>query len=40
MSMPGDIPCLRPCRNFTCDYCAFGVCMDNATCEDRWTEED
>lgn len=38
MSLPGDIPCMRPCQNTTCPYCAFGSCMDNATCEDRLAE--
>lgn len=33
--MPGDIPCEKPCRNILCRYCAFGMCMDNAPCEDR-----
>ena len=39
MSLPGDIPCMRTCRNISCPYCAFGACMDNATCADRRTEE-
>lgn len=39
MSMPGDIPCKSTCENFTCPYCTFGVCMDNATCENRQTAE-
>ena len=38
MSLPGDIPCMTPCQNISCPYCAFGVCMDNATCADRRTE--
>lgn len=29
MSLPGDIPCLTPCQNISCPYCAFGACMDN-----------
>lgn len=39
MSLPGDIPCLTPCQNISCHYCAFGACMDNEPCEERQTEE-
>ena len=39
MSLPGDIPCLTPCQNISCPYCAFGACMDNTPCEDRQTDE-
>ena len=35
MSLPGDIPCLTPCQNISCPYCAFGACMDNTPCDDR-----
>lgn len=37
MSLPGDIPCLIPCQNNSCPYCAFGACMDNTPC-DEWTD--
>ena len=33
--MPGDIPCNVHCENTLCHYCIFGLCMDNAPCEDR-----
>lgn len=36
--MPGDIPCEKPCRNAYCPYCAFGMCMDNAVCENQMDE--
>lgn len=33
--MPGDIPCERPCATRWCIYNQFGVCTDNAVCEER-----
>ena len=33
--MPGDVPCNKPCATRWCIYNQFGVCTDNATCEDR-----
>ena len=33
--LPGDVPCNAECHNTHCRYCAFGMCMDNASCEER-----
>ena len=34
--MPGDIPCEKPCATRWCTYNQFGVCTDDAPCEERW----
>lgn len=39
MVLPGDIPCMKTCNNTSCPYCAFSVCMDNETCDNRRTDE-
>ena len=36
--MSGDMPCNAACRNAACAWCAFGVCMDNAPCEEQTKE--
>lgn len=33
--MPGDMPCRAPCRNARCQWCAFGMCLDNVPCEEQ-----
>lgn len=33
--MPGDIPCNAHCENTLCPYCIYGLCVDNAPCEER-----
>lgn len=33
--MPGDIPCNVHCENTICRYRVFGLCSDNAPCEER-----
>jgi len=32
--MGGDIPCNLPCKNRTCLYNIYGICTDNARCEE------
>ena len=36
---PGDVPCERPCATRWCIYNQFGVCTDNATCEEQMDAE-
>lgn len=33
--MPGDISCEKPCQNRWCTYNQFGICTDNAPCEEQ-----
>ena len=33
--MSGDMPCQATCHNAACPYCAFGECLDNATCDEQ-----
>lgn len=32
--MGGGIPCNLPCKNRTCLYNIYGICTDNARCEE------
>ena len=36
--MSGDMPCEKPCGNRVCQWNAFGICMDNDTCDEQIKE--
>ena len=37
--MSGDMPCHATCHNAACHWCAFGECLDNATCDEQMNNE-